>query len=156
MVTTGFSFITLPEHIWADQDPLTFTNYDPDQGWPVFSGPYTLLSTSDNEFVFQRDDDWWGVAVGFKDLRAPIATCEATRAGGCLVRILAPKAQTAFYSDLRDSAFRGEGCRCCDAGMIWIFSQVGYFFTNPSFSSVTLNAVVATSRSHLVNATPSY
>jgi peptide/nickel transport system substrate-binding protein len=71
VVTTGFSFITLPEHIWSDQDPLTFTNYDPEQGWPVFSGPYTLESTSDNEFVYQRDDDWWGAATGFKDLPAP-------------------------------------------------------------------------------------
>ncbi len=71
VVTTGESFIVLPEHIWADQDPLTFTNYDPDQGWPVFSGPYTLLSTSDNEFVFERDDNYWGVAAGFKDMPAP-------------------------------------------------------------------------------------
>ncbi|MCJ7626160.1 MAG: ABC transporter substrate-binding protein [Anaerolineaceae bacterium] len=71
VVTTGESFIVLPEHIWADQDPLTFTNYDPDQGWPVFSGPYTLLSVSDTEFVYERDDDWWGVAAGFKDLPAP-------------------------------------------------------------------------------------
>jgi peptide/nickel transport system substrate-binding protein len=71
VVTTGESFFLLPEHIWADQDHLTFTNYDPDQGWPVFSGPYTLLSTSDNEFVYERDDDWWGAAAGFKDLPAP-------------------------------------------------------------------------------------
>lgn len=71
VVTTGYSFITLPEHIWASQDPLTFTNYDPAQGWPVFSGPYTLLSTSDNEFVYQRDDDWWGASAGFQDLPVP-------------------------------------------------------------------------------------
>ena len=29
----------LPEHIWNGQDPLTFKNYDPAQGWPVFTGP---------------------------------------------------------------------------------------------------------------------
>ena len=35
----------VPEHIWADKDPLTFTNYDPEQGWPVGTGPYTLDSS---------------------------------------------------------------------------------------------------------------
>jgi peptide/nickel transport system substrate-binding protein len=50
----------VPEHIWADQDPLTFKNYDPAQGWPVFTGPYTLTSVSENEFVYDRRDDYWG------------------------------------------------------------------------------------------------
>ena len=31
---------TVPEHIWADQDPTIFNNYDPEQGWPVVTGPY--------------------------------------------------------------------------------------------------------------------
>ncbi|WP_420640742.1 ABC transporter substrate-binding protein [Candidatus Leptofilum sp.] len=61
----------VPEHIWADKDPLTFTNYDPDQGWPVFTGPYLLESVSETEFVYTRDDDWWGVDAGFQDLPAP-------------------------------------------------------------------------------------
>lgn len=61
----------IPEHIWADQDPITFTNYDPDQGWPVFTGPYLLESVSETEFVYVRDDNWWGVEAGFEDLPAP-------------------------------------------------------------------------------------
>ncbi len=61
----------MPEHIWADQDPTTFTNYDPDQGWPVFTGPYLLDSVSETEFTYVRDDDWWGVDAGFQDLPAP-------------------------------------------------------------------------------------
>ncbi len=61
----------MPEHIWADQDPITFTNYDPDQGWPVFTGPYLLESASETEFVYTRNDDWWGVEAGFEDLPAP-------------------------------------------------------------------------------------
>ncbi|MEM7134081.1 MAG: ABC transporter substrate-binding protein [Chloroflexota bacterium] len=65
------SFAFVPEHIWADKDPLTFTNFDPEQGWPVFTGPYTLVSTSDIEMEYVRDDDWWGVDAGFKDLPAP-------------------------------------------------------------------------------------
>ena len=61
----------MPEHIWADKDPITFTNYDPDQGWPVFTGPYLLESASETEFVYTRNDDWWGAKTGWMDLPAP-------------------------------------------------------------------------------------
>ncbi len=61
----------LPEHIWADQDPLTFNNYDPDKGWPVFTGPYTLESVGPTEFIYMRDDDWWGAEAGWKPLPEP-------------------------------------------------------------------------------------
>jgi peptide/nickel transport system substrate-binding protein len=61
----------LPEHIWKDQDPLTFKNYDPAKGWPVFTGPYKLESASETEFVYVRDDNWWGVEAGFQDLPKP-------------------------------------------------------------------------------------
>ena len=71
VVNTGSSLTIVPEHIWADQDPITFTNYDPDQGWPIFTGPYLLDSVSENEFGFVRDDNWWGVEAGVEDLPAP-------------------------------------------------------------------------------------
>jgi peptide/nickel transport system substrate-binding protein len=61
----------MPEHVWAGQDPLTFKYYDPEQGWPMGTGPYTLESISPTEFVYTRDDEWWGVAAGFMDLPAP-------------------------------------------------------------------------------------
>ncbi|WP_165774773.1 ABC transporter substrate-binding protein [Candidatus Viridilinea mediisalina] len=65
------SFDVLPKHIWHDKDPLTFTNYDPEQGWPVFTGPYLLESFSDKTFIYVRNDDWWGAAAGFRPLPAP-------------------------------------------------------------------------------------
>ncbi len=61
----------VPEHIWSGQDPLTFKNYDPEQGWPVFTGPYKVDSISNTEFTYVRDDNWWGVAAGVDDLPAP-------------------------------------------------------------------------------------
>ncbi len=70
IVTSTSSFFIAPEHIWEGQDPTTFTNYDPDQGWPVFSGPYLLESVSETELTYVRNDDWWGVDAGFK-LPAP-------------------------------------------------------------------------------------
>jgi peptide/nickel transport system substrate-binding protein len=63
----------VPEHIWKGQDPLTFKNYDPAKGWPVFSGPYKLKGFNDagTEFTYVRDDNWWGAKTGFKPLPAP-------------------------------------------------------------------------------------
>ena len=61
----------LPEHVWAGQDPLTFTFYDPEQGWPLGTGPYTLENVSPTEFNYVRNDDWWGTASGFMELPEP-------------------------------------------------------------------------------------
>jgi len=65
------SVFPLPKHIWEGQDPMTFKNYDPAKGWPVFSGPYKLYSISETEFVYVRDDNWWGAKTGFKPLPKP-------------------------------------------------------------------------------------
>lgn len=45
----------VPEHVWADQDPLAFTNWE-----PVHTGPYKIIKADVEEEVFQRIDDWWG------------------------------------------------------------------------------------------------
>lgn len=59
--------VILPEHVWADQDPFTFTNYDPAQGWPLGTGAYRLTSASENRFTYERRDDWWGAEVGIPE-----------------------------------------------------------------------------------------
>lgn len=61
----------LPEHIWKGQDPVTFTNHDLARGWPVYTGPYRMIKASETEFVFDRNDDWWGKKTGFAELPAP-------------------------------------------------------------------------------------
>ena len=58
----------LPKHIWKDKDPLTFTFYHPDKGWPVATGPYRLVQATPEQKVFDRRDDWWAVKTGFKSL----------------------------------------------------------------------------------------
>jgi peptide/nickel transport system substrate-binding protein len=60
-----YHFAVVPEHIFKDQDPKTFTFYDPAKGWPVFTGPYNLVSTSGTQVVLDRSDDWWAVRTGF-------------------------------------------------------------------------------------------
>jgi peptide/nickel transport system substrate-binding protein len=61
----------VPKHIWESQDPKTFKNFDLSKGWPIFTGPYKLVTASSNQFVFDRRDDWWGKKSGFKELPAP-------------------------------------------------------------------------------------
>ena len=64
--------IILPEHVWADKDPFTFTNYDEEQGWPLGTGPYKLVSASPTQIVWDRRDDWWGAETGWHDLPEPL------------------------------------------------------------------------------------
>jgi peptide/nickel transport system substrate-binding protein len=65
------AFTVVPEHIWKDQDPNTFLNWDPAKGWPVFTGPYRPTKATSTEFDFERRDDWWGATTGFHALPAP-------------------------------------------------------------------------------------
>jgi len=67
-----YHFAVVPEHIWKGQDPKKFTFYDPAKGWPVFTGPYKLVSTLGTQVVLDRRDDWWAVKSGFvKEMPAP-------------------------------------------------------------------------------------
>lgn len=61
----------VPQHIWEGQDPNTFTNFDLEKGWPVWTGPYKLVKASSTEFVFDRRADWWAAETGFQKLPAP-------------------------------------------------------------------------------------
>ncbi len=66
------SVVIMPKHVWEGQDPFTFTFYDQEQGWPIGTGPYTLTSANPTEFLWDRDDNWWGAAAGFHDLPVPL------------------------------------------------------------------------------------
>lgn len=57
------SVLMVPEHVFADKDPLTFEFYDPEQGWPFGTGPYRPVSVSETEFIWDRNDDYWGQDV---------------------------------------------------------------------------------------------
>jgi peptide/nickel transport system substrate-binding protein len=61
----------MPKHIWEGQDPFKFTFYDKDKGWPIGTGPYKLTSASPTQFVWDRDDNWWGAKAGFHELPVP-------------------------------------------------------------------------------------
>ena len=63
----------VPEHIFKTQaDVKTFTFYDLAKGWPVFTGPYKVVSASGTQVVMDRIDSWWAVKTGFqKAMPAP-------------------------------------------------------------------------------------
>lgn len=65
------SLVIVPEHVWRDKDPLKFTFYDKDKGWPMGTGPYKLTSTSATLVRYERRDDWWGAKTGFMELPQP-------------------------------------------------------------------------------------
>lgn len=71
--TTSQAIVPLPKHVWEGQDPVTFRNpFDEATGAPIFSGPYTVLRFSSTEFVYKRNDDWWGAKTGAFKLPAPL------------------------------------------------------------------------------------
>ena len=61
----------LPKHIWQGQDIKAFTNYDLAKGLPIGTGAYKLVSSTTQQEVFDRRDDWWGAKIGFMPLPAP-------------------------------------------------------------------------------------
>jgi peptide/nickel transport system substrate-binding protein len=61
----GNRLVIMPEHIWKDQDPKTFTFYDPAKGWPVGTGPYKIVKTDNQSQFYDVRDTWWAVESGF-------------------------------------------------------------------------------------------
>ena len=67
------SVLIMPEHVFSQVDDVaTFTFYDPEKGWPFGTGPYKLVSASETEFIYDRDDNWWGAQTGWMDLPEPL------------------------------------------------------------------------------------
>ena len=59
----------VPEHIFKDvEDVTTFLYYDPEQGWPVHTGPYEVVDWRPEQQIIDRRDSWWGAKIGFAEL----------------------------------------------------------------------------------------
>ncbi len=57
----------VPKHVWENEDPLTFTNYDPSKGWPLGTGAYKLSLSTPEVQIYDRRDNWWATEIGFHD-----------------------------------------------------------------------------------------
>jgi peptide/nickel transport system substrate-binding protein len=64
------SVYVVPKHIWEGKDPLTFTNFDQEKSWPVFTGPYRFKQGSATEMIWDIRPDWWAAETGFKQFPA--------------------------------------------------------------------------------------
>ena len=62
----------LPKHVWEKEDPLEFTNWDPDKGYPVGTGPYVAVEATGQGQIFDRNDAWWAAETGFSHLPVPL------------------------------------------------------------------------------------
>lgn len=66
---TGLYWV--PEHVYAEvEDPVAFTFYDPEQGWPLVTGPFNVVLWTPEQQWCDRRDDWWAAKVGLADLPA--------------------------------------------------------------------------------------
>jgi peptide/nickel transport system substrate-binding protein len=65
------NFIPLPQHVFEGEDFNTFAFFDPEQGWPMGTGPYTLDSIGPDRSVLVRNEEWWAAETGFAELPAP-------------------------------------------------------------------------------------
>jgi peptide/nickel transport system substrate-binding protein len=52
----------VPEHLWADIPTEELGTYANDQS-PIGSGAYKYHSHTDTRMVWERNDDWWGIAA---------------------------------------------------------------------------------------------
>ncbi|MEE3235133.1 MAG: ABC transporter substrate-binding protein [Candidatus Latescibacterota bacterium] len=58
----------VPKHIWENQDPTTFTNFDVKKRWPVLTGPYYMALSEPAQRVWDLRSDWWAAKIGFQKL----------------------------------------------------------------------------------------
>jgi len=58
----------VPKHIWEDQDPLIFSNFDLQKGWPVLTGPYQIALSQPAQRIWDLRPAWWAKKLGFQPL----------------------------------------------------------------------------------------
>ncbi|MCA9896251.1 MAG: ABC transporter substrate-binding protein, partial [Anaerolineae bacterium] len=133
--------VILPEHVWAGQDPFTFTFYDEEQGWPIGTGPYTLTSAETDRMVWDRDDNWWGAETGWMELPEPlrliwiITSTEENRAQ------LMSNAQLDSVMNLTLGAF--EAIQARNPNVEAWFAELPYAWADPCPRELNFNTQVA-------------
>ena len=54
----------VPKHIFEGQDWTTFKAFDLEKGWPVTTGPFTVVAASPQQKIYDRRDTWWAAEQG--------------------------------------------------------------------------------------------
>lgn len=64
---TGIYWV--PQHVYQDvEDVAAFEFYDPEKGWPIWTGPYAVTDWRAEQQIIDRRDDWWAAKTGFAEL----------------------------------------------------------------------------------------
>jgi len=58
----------VPKHIWEGQNPMEFSNYDQQKGWPVLTGPYEIAASEPAQRIWDLRPNWWAKKLGFQEL----------------------------------------------------------------------------------------
>lgn len=134
------SVVIFPEHVWAGQDPFTFTNYDPEQGWPLGTGPYTLTSATPTQFVWDRRDDWWGAQTGFSELPVPLRLIFAITGSEENRSLLMSDSQLDSAMNITLGAF--EAIRARNPNVIAWQEELPYAWADPCPREISFNTEV--------------
>lgn len=60
----------VPQHIYEGKSAdeiVAFEFFDPEQNWPLCTGPYKIVSWNTTQKFIDRRDDWWAVKTGFAE-----------------------------------------------------------------------------------------
>ncbi len=134
------SVMIMPEHVFSQVDDIeTFTFYDEEQGWPFGTGPYTLTSNTETEWIYDRYDDYWGVDVhGLPEplrLEFIITGAEESKA------LLLADSQLDSAMDMSLGAL--EAVIAQNPNVIAWFDDLPYAWPDPCPRQLTLNHTVA-------------
>jgi peptide/nickel transport system substrate-binding protein len=131
----------VPEHVWADKDPFTFKFYDPEQGWPLGTGPYKMVSASPTEFIYDRDDNWWGAETGVFKLPEPLRVMWVVTGNDQIRATLAGNSELDSVMDITLGAF--EALRAQNPNIIAWFDGMPWVWLDPCPRQMSLNNLVA-------------
>lgn len=135
------SFLVLPEHVWANEDPFTFTFFDLEKGWPMGTGPYKMVSASENEFIYDRDDNWWGAATGWKPLPEPQRLIWVATGSDDVRSLLAIENELDSIMDITLGAF--QVIQAQNPNIIAWKSELPYTWLDPCPRQMSINHTIA-------------
>ncbi len=135
------SFLVLPEHVWAGQDPFSFEFYDLEKGWPMGTGPYKMVSASENEFIYDLREDWWGAETGWKPLPQPKRLIWVATGNDDVRSLLTIDNQLDSVMDITLGAF--EAIIAQNPNVVAWQSQLPYAWLDPCPRQMSINHTIA-------------
>jgi peptide/nickel transport system substrate-binding protein len=130
----------IPEHIWADKDPFTFKNYDPELGYPIGTGPYKITSASETEFVYDLDENWWGAETGAFKLPEPKRLMWVVTGNDQIRVTLAGQSELDSIMDITLGAF--EALQADNPNIVAWYGDMPFVWLDPCPRQMSLNHTV--------------